>query len=69
MVDSEYSVDICKSIKINIRTVMENPEMLKFVHDHLKTKKMRKHPDKKLPFLINMFLINIRLNKCVIKLF
>ena len=43
--------------------------MLKFVHDHLKTKNMRKHPDKKLPFLINTFLINIRLNKCVIKLF
>ena len=69
MVDSEYSVDICKSVKINIRTVMENPEMLKFVHDHLKTKKMRKHLDKKLAFLINIFLINIRLNNCVIKLF
>ena len=28
---------------INIGTVMENPEMLKFVLDHLKTKKMCKH--------------------------
>ena len=34
MVDS---MDIYKSI--NIGTVMRNPEMLKFVPDHLKTKK------------------------------
>ena len=46
MVDS---TDICKSLSINIRTVMKNPEMLKFVPDHLKTKKMSKHTVKKLP--------------------
>ena len=40
MVDS---MDICKSLKISIGTVMKNPEMLKFVLDHLKTKKMCKH--------------------------
>ena len=57
MADSEYSMDIYKSININIGTVMKNPEMLKFLPDHLKTKKMCK------------ILINIRLIKCVIKLF
>ena len=46
MIGSEYSMDIYKSVKINMRTVMENPEMLKFVPDHLKTKKLCKHADK-----------------------
>ena len=35
MVDS---MDIHKSLNINIRTAMKNPEMLKFFPDHLKTK-------------------------------
>ena len=39
---------------INIGTVMENPEMLKFVLDHLKTKKMCKHAVKKLPYIRNV---------------
>ena len=43
MVDIEYSMDIYKSVKISIGTVMKNPEMLKFVPDHLETKKMWKH--------------------------
>ena len=30
-----------KSLNINIETLLKNPEMLKFVPDHLKTKKMR----------------------------
>ena len=34
------SMDIYKSSNIDIRTVMENPKMLKFVPDHLKTKKI-----------------------------
>ena len=38
MVDSEYSMGIYKPVKISIGAVMENPEMLKFVPDHLKTK-------------------------------
>ena len=33
------SMEIYKSLNINIGTVMENPEMLKFALDHLKTKK------------------------------
>ena len=49
MVDS---MDICKSLNINTGTAMKNPEILKFVSDHLKTKKMCKHTVKKLPFLL-----------------
>ena len=36
MVDS---MDIYKSLNISIGTIMKNLEMLKFVPDHLKTKK------------------------------
>ena len=32
---------------------MRHPEMLKFVPDHFKTKKMCKHAVKKLPFIIS----------------
>ena len=49
MVDS---MDIYKSLNINIGTVMTNPEMLKYFPDHLKTKKMCKHAVKKLPYLL-----------------
>ena len=48
IVDSEYSMDIYKSVKIG--TVMESPEMLQFVPDYLETNKMCKHAVKKLPF-------------------
>ena len=50
MVDSGYSMDIYKSVKMNTGIGMRNPEMLKFVPDHLKTKKMCKHAVKKLPY-------------------
>ena len=40
------------SLNISIETVMKNPEMLKIVPDHLKTKNICKHPTKILPFLI-----------------
>ena len=33
------SMDIYKCLNINIGTLMKNPKMLKFVSDHLKTKK------------------------------
>ena len=36
MVDS---IKIYKSLNISIETVMKNPEMLKFIPDHLKTEK------------------------------
>ena len=35
-------MDIYKSLNISFGTVMENLEMLKFVPNHLKTKKMCK---------------------------
>ena len=38
MVDSEYSTDNYKSLKISIGAVIKNPEMIKFILDHLKTK-------------------------------
>ena len=43
--------DTCKtkSVKTSIGTDMRNPEMLKFVSDHLKTKKICKDAVKKLP--------------------
>ena len=55
-------MDIYKSLNINIETVMKNPEMLKFVPDHLKTKKMCKHAVNKLPYQCFMT------QKCVINL-
>ena len=48
-------VDIMKSLNISIGTVMKNPEMLKFVPDHLKTKRMCKHAVEKLPYLFRNF--------------
>ena len=52
MVNSEYSMDIYKSVKISIETVMKSQEILKILSDHHKTKKMFKHAVKKLSFLI-----------------
>ena len=34
-------MDIYKSFSVSIGTIIKNPEMIKFVPDHLKTKKMR----------------------------
>ena len=55
MVDNEYSTDNYKSSKIGIRSVIENPEMLKFIPDPLKTKQMYNYAVKKLPFVIRCF--------------
>ena len=49
MVDS---MDIYKFLNMNIGTVMRNPEMLQFVPDHLKTKKLCKHAVKKLIYIL-----------------
>ena len=51
MVDSDYSSDNFKTLKISIDAIMKDPEMLKYVPDHLKTKNMWKHAVKKLPFI------------------
>ena len=56
MVGSEYSTNIYKSLKISMGVVMRNPEMLKFVPNHLKTKKMFKNAVKKLSFVIRYVL-------------
>ena len=52
MVNSEYSTNIYKSLKISIGGVMKNPGMLTFIPDLLKLKKMCKHGVKKSLFLI-----------------
>ena len=49
MVDS---MCIHKSININIGTELKNPEILKLVPDHLKTKRLFNHEVKKLPYLL-----------------
>ena len=45
-------IDVFMSLNISTATAMKNPEMLKFVPNHLKTKKMCKHAVKKLPCLL-----------------
>ena len=45
-------MDIYRSTNINIGTVMKNPEMLKFVPDHHKTKNVCKHAVTKLAYLL-----------------
>ena len=52
MADSEYSMGIYKSIKISAATVMKKPELLKFVPDYPKTKKICKCTFKKLAYLL-----------------
>ena len=52
MVNSEYSTDNCKSLKISIGAIIKHPEMLRFVPDCHKTKNMCKNDVKKLPFVI-----------------
>ena len=39
MIASEDSMYIYQSVRVSIGTVMKNPELLKFVPNHLKTKK------------------------------
>ena len=45
-------MNIYKSSNISMGTVRKNPGMLKFVPDHLKTKKLCKHAVKKLSYLL-----------------
>ena len=56
IVDSEYNMDIYKSVKISIGAVMRNQEMSKFVPDLFKTEKICKNTVKKLPFAIRYVL-------------
>ena len=41
-----------KTLKICIGTIIKNSEILRFVPDHFKTKKMCKNAAKKCPFII-----------------
>ena len=43
---------IHKPINTNIGTLIKNPEMLKFIPNHLKTKQLCNYAIKKLPFVI-----------------
>ena len=43
MFDSGYSTDSFKSLKKSIGRITKNLEMLMFLPDHLKTKKICKH--------------------------
>ena len=52
MVDTEYSLDNYKSLKISIAAAVDIPEMLKFLHSHLQTKMMYKQAVKKLLLVI-----------------
>ena len=52
MVDSEYSSENNIPLKISIGAIIKNLETLRFVPDHVKTKKMCKHAVKKLLFVI-----------------
>ena len=47
MVDCVYIVGDYKSSKISTATIIKNPEMLRLVPDHLKTKNMSKYGVKK----------------------
>ena len=49
MVDT---MDIYKSLNIGIGRVMKNPEIIKFVSDHINTKKMWKHSVRKLLYIL-----------------
>ena len=43
MVDSKYSSDNYKTSKVSIGAIIKDPEMLRFVPDHFKTKKICKN--------------------------
>ena len=62
MVDSEYSTKNYKSSKISIGAVLKKREILKFVPDYLKTKKICKDAVEKLSFVISyvLYAINMR---------
>ena len=45
-------MDVCKYLNISSVTVMKNPEMLKFVLDFHKSKKMCQNVEKKLSYLL-----------------
>ena len=55
MFDNKYSPANYKSLKKGIGAIIKNPETLRLVPDHLKTKMMCKNAVKKLPFVKKVF--------------
>ena len=49
-------MDIYKYLNISTGTVMKNQDMLKYVRDYLKAKRMCKHAVKKLPYRLRYVL-------------
>ena len=67
MVDHTFMYN---GFNISIETVIKNPEMLKFIYDHLKTKQMCNYAVEKLPFMIRYVPDRYKTKKkCVIRLF
>ena len=52
MVDSKYTLDNYKSLKLGIGEVIKRLEMLRFVPDQLQAKRLFKNAVTKLPFVI-----------------
>ena len=52
MVDSEYSSDNYKSLRISTGAITKNPEMLRFVPDYLKTKNKYENRVKRLSLVV-----------------
>ena len=65
----DSSTDNRKPLKTNIGAKIKNPEMLKFIPDHLKTKKMCKDTVKKLPLVIRFVPDRYKTQVCMTKLF
>ena len=52
MVDIENSLNNYIFLTVSIGAIIQNPVMLKFIPDHLKTKKKCKNAGNKLPLII-----------------
>ena len=48
----DSKINNCKTLKINIAAIIKDPEMLRFVPDHLKTKRISKNAVKNMLFTI-----------------
>ena len=55
ILDNQYSSYKNKTFKINIEWTVKNPEILRFVLNHLKTKNMPRNPVSNFPFVIKYF--------------
>ena len=58
-----------KTLNISIRAIIKDLKVLRSVPNDLKTKNMCKHEVKSYRWQQSMFLTNIRLKECAIKIF